>query len=190
MNAERLPKLRHVKFTQSKGQLYAYFNLGISKGRRRYAPLPRYGSEEFFDAYAGLLAAREEPSRLTFKPDELAAHADRARTLANGTAEQESARVVYFVQCATGEIKIGVAFNLYSRLKSLQAAHPRPVKLLAETRGGIPVERAYHERFAAHRVQGEWFEPQPDILAEIERLNAENKSGQFKPNRKPALKPA
>lgn len=31
-------------------------------------------------------------------------------------------------------------------------------------------ERAYHAMFKAHRLHGEWFEPHPDILAEIARL--------------------
>lgn len=33
-------------------------------------------------------------------------------------------------------------------------------------------ERAYHERFMKHHLRGDWFSPHPDILAEIERLNA------------------
>lgn len=81
-----------------------------------------------------------------------------------------SAARVYFVQSMTGEIKIGMATNIKSRLKSLQTANPSKLVLLAHVHGGPPQERAYHRQFAAHRLHGEWFSPHPDILAEIARL--------------------
>ena len=80
---------------------------------------------------------------------------------------------VYFIRSAPGEIKIGKAIDVQKRLNGLQTSHPHRLQLLATTVGGKPAERAYHARFAEHRLHGEWFSPHPDILAEIERLNAQ-----------------
>jgi len=81
--------------------------------------------------------------------------------------------VVYFIQAETGQIKIGIARDLGVRLKTLRTMCPVGLAVLAATNGGQPAESGYHDCFAAHRLHGEWFEPHPDILAEITRLNAE-----------------
>ncbi len=47
---------------------------------------------------------------------------------------------------------------------------PIPLRILAKTEGSRTQERAYHARFAAIRLHGEWFERTPEIEAEIERL--------------------
>ena len=60
--------------------------------------------------------------------------------------------------------------NVGARKDSLQCANPRPLKLLAVVPDGSQ-EAEYHRRFAEHRIQGEWFEPHEDILAEIKTLN-------------------
>ena len=93
---------------------------------------------------------------------------------AMNATEERAARpaFVYFIQTATGQIKIGKACDVKARLKGLQTSHPVRLELLATTEGGKEQERRYHKRFADHRLHGEWFEPHPDILAEIERLNA------------------
>ena len=56
----RKPKLQHVKYVQSKGKLYAYFNTGKSKdGRPVYARLPSPASASFFQSYAAMKGARD-----------------------------------------------------------------------------------------------------------------------------------
>ncbi|QDP55547.1 MAG: hypothetical protein Unbinned273contig1001_38 [Prokaryotic dsDNA virus sp.] len=75
----------------------------------------------------------------------------------------------YFVASECGAIKIGRARNVGGRISDLQCANPRPLKLLAVVPDGSQ-EAEYHRRFAEHRIQGEWFEPHPDILAEIDHL--------------------
>lgn len=75
----------------------------------------------------------------------------------------------YFIASECGAIKIGRARNVGGRKDSLQCANPRPLKLLAVVPDGS-WEAEYHRRFAEHRIQGEWFDPHPDILAEIARL--------------------
>ena len=172
MIEQQLPRLKYVKFTKSKGHTYAYFDLGSEEGKRRYAPLPRYGTSDFYDAYAKLLDARGGADLLTFSEDGLAESAQAAKALAQKSYKQESERHVYFVKAHTGEVKIGVAFNIEKRLNSLQAAHPHPVVLLASTVGGKPVEAHYHRRFREHWIRGEWFRPHPEIMAEIRLLRS------------------
>ena len=78
---------------------------------------------------------------------------------------------VYFVQANCGSIKIGRATNVPFRLAELQCANPHELIVVAvAVDGGREAE--YHTRFAEHRIRGEWFAPHPEILAEIDRLNA------------------
>lgn len=83
----------------------------------------------------------------------------------------EACAAVYFIQAPNGPIKIGRAVNVANRLRALQTSHPSGLRLLAVALGGYRFERAYHRQFAEHRLHGEWFEPHPEILAEIDRLS-------------------
>ncbi len=75
---------------------------------------------------------------------------------------------VYFVQDeVTGLIKIGTTNHLRHRIQQLKSEGGRPVKLLGYIWGRFAKEREMHARFAAFRVQGEWFEPQPELLTFI-----------------------
>lgn len=101
--------------------------------------------------------------------DQLDAAASEERYAAQAAAPQQ----VYFIQCGEGgAIKIGIAVDPAARLRSLQTAHHERLSILVTTKGGQPAEQAYHKRFAAHRLHGEWFSPHPDILAEVARLRA------------------
>jgi hypothetical protein len=84
------------------------------------------------------------------------------------TSQEQS---VYFIASQSGPIKIGIAADPNSRLSTLQTGHHERLGLLASCPGGQSQERAYHKQFAAHRLNGEWFERCPEIEAEIERLN-------------------
>jgi hypothetical protein len=86
---------------------------------------------------------------------------------------KRSGELVYFVQAETGQIKIGLARDVEKRVAQLRTGSPVQITLLAVTDGGQPREFTYHQRFAEHRLHGEWFRPNPDILAEIERLRGE-----------------
>lgn len=83
----------------------------------------------------------------------------------------ERPKLVYFIGSESGPIKIGMAVDPPSRLASLQTSHHEKLSILATCKGGQDRERAYHRRFAAHRLHGEWFERTPELLAEIERLS-------------------
>jgi hypothetical protein len=80
------------------------------------------------------------------------------------------AEVVYFLRCGKdGPIKIGwtAARNLLGRISNLQVAHHELLSLIGFTEGGQTTEREWHERFSAIKIRGEWFEPAPELLAEI-----------------------
>lgn len=80
------------------------------------------------------------------------------------------ARFVYFIGAEHGAVKIGSTTDPNARLVSLQCGGPIPLRVLATRAGGRAEELAYHRRFAAHRMHGEWFERTPEIEAEIASL--------------------
>jgi hypothetical protein len=64
---------------------------------------------------------------------------------------------VYFFR-AGERVKIGFSSNLPSRVKALQTGSPERGFVCRLVAGGRKVERRFHARFAAYRLQGEWFE--------------------------------
>lgn len=83
--------------------------------------------------------------------------------------------MIYFIQEGEdGPVKIGYSKeNCERRLSSLQTGNPRQLTLAAVRTGahGMPAkERELHDRFAAHRIRGEWFEPCDEIMEIIERV--------------------
>jgi hypothetical protein len=65
---------------------------------------------------------------------------------------------VYLVRLGpAGQVKIGFASNITSRLVVMQVAAPEKLVLLRILDGGKELEAALHSRFASHRVRGEWF---------------------------------
>lgn len=80
----------------------------------------------------------------------------------------------YFWGVPSRRIKIGSTSNPRLRERTLRYQYNLPcISFLAVMTGGSAVEAAYHARFAEHRIEGEWFHPAPEILAEIARLNSE-----------------
>lgn len=79
---------------------------------------------------------------------------------------------IYFIRSAAGPVKIGRARRIEFRLRELRLSSPVALDIAATVEGPPDLERQYHHKFAAHRLHGEWFTPAPEILAEIERLNA------------------
>lgn len=85
-------------------------------------------------------------------------------------AARNGARV-YFAK-AGDRIKIGWSRKVGVRIAQLQTGNPAPVQLLATVPGARALERQLHTRFAEHRVSGEWFRDDPDLVTYIARLNA------------------
>ena len=79
---------------------------------------------------------------------------------------------VYFIQAATGHIKIGVSTNVMMRMASLQSAHPEPLQLLATMPGTHEHERVLHRAFDMDRDSGEWFSPSKNLLELVHTLRA------------------
>ncbi|WP_301121065.1 GIY-YIG nuclease family protein [Mycolicibacterium fortuitum] len=106
-------------------------------------------------------------------PGNVHCHEDRVycRTCVEaGTVTPASRRWVYFIADGAGHVKIGYAVNVAARLAELQCGNVLPLKVLAILKGGCEAERALHERFAEHRVRGEWFRLAPEILDYIASL--------------------
>ena len=83
--------------------------------------------------------------------------------------------MIYFISNATtGSIKIGYSKNPSKRLFTLQTASPDQLSLLGTIKGGLEHEAAYHEQFAQHRLQGEWFGKAilSDVMAIMEKETA------------------
>ena len=76
---------------------------------------------------------------------------------------------VYFIQSEkTHAIKIGFTSGpIEKRLASLQTAHPYKLRLMTTLSGAVAYEKSLHERFTQFRLEGEWFEPHPDLIAFI-----------------------
>lgn len=82
-------------------------------------------------------------------------------------------RRIYFVQAATGEVKIGVTTSakIRNKLRSIQTYCPSKIRLLlvVEERNIMP-EHEIHKKFANIRIRGEWFSPSPELLDWIKKF--------------------
>lgn len=74
--------------------------------------------------------------------------------------------IVYYVQIGD-MVKIGTSVNLKQRLQT----YPPNRRLLATEPGGYLLESERHAQFVKFRISGEWFEPAPELLAHIAKLN-------------------
>lgn len=84
-------------------------------------------------------------------------------------SRREAARYVYVVQGIDGgPIKIGRTRDVASRVSSLQTACPFELRVLhfIEHENAAFLESALHQRFAAARLHGEWFDPEEPAVAE------------------------
>ena len=79
--------------------------------------------------------------------------------------------MVYFARIGEdGPIKIGHSNRVDDRLKQLHSIYGRRMELLGTIPGGQAEERAMHERFAEHRIEGtEQFRPGRDLMGFLGR---------------------
>ena len=77
--------------------------------------------------------------------------------------------MIYFIESGwLGPIKIGYTNGpVEARLRGLSTAHHQALTVLLQLPGDLRTERELHERYARHRLRGEWFKPAPDLLAFI-----------------------
>jgi hypothetical protein len=75
---------------------------------------------------------------------------------------------VYFIQeGADGPIKIGYSADPQQRIRQLQTGARAQLHMLRTIEGSMGVERRLHRQFAHLRLRGEWFKPEPELLAYI-----------------------
>lgn len=81
---------------------------------------------------------------------------------------------VYFIraQDGTGPIKIGCSRVPAGRLKDLMNWSPVPLALLHKMPGDAKLESALHNHFDRAHSHGEWFHPDPELLALITKLKS------------------
>lgn len=82
--------------------------------------------------------------------------------------------MIYFVQAASGPIKIGYTKDWERRRIALQSGNPDKLTTLLVIPGEWSDEQALHRAFAAHRVRSEWFAACPEVLAYIESRRADH----------------
>lgn len=81
--------------------------------------------------------------------------------------------MIYFVQAASGPVKIGFTNDWQKRRAALQSGSPERHVLLLLMPGEPADEKALHRVFVEHRVRGEWFAPVPALLAYIDSRSGE-----------------
>jgi hypothetical protein len=163
-----LPGFREAGFSQEDRpakllELGLRYAVAIIRNERRAMHLRWQDAEEF-------IRKTEQGAEQRIELREIRRQMEEAE---RRTAQEQH---VYFIGSASGPIKIGIAARPQERLSTLQTGHHEKLELLATCEGGQKQERAYHARFADHRLQGEWFERCPAIEAEIARLSAPNQS--------------
>lgn len=71
--------------------------------------------------------------------------------------------MIYFVSAGSQFIKIGTSFNLNERVKGLQTANPKRLKIKAVLEGGFKTESELHNMFAKAKTRGEWFKSTEEL---------------------------
>jgi hypothetical protein len=86
--------------------------------------------------------------------------------------QRRRASVVYVMwRMSDGLVKIGYSTDVGKRLQALRTQHGS-LDVLFTFPGGREVERQHHERFAVHRVKGEWFRPEGELQKWIDDVTA------------------
>jgi len=71
--------------------------------------------------------------------------------------------MIYFIQSCNRYVKIGTSFSLEERVKGLQTASPKKLKVKAVLDGGFQTESELHKLFERAHVRGEWFKTTEEV---------------------------
>lgn len=106
----------------------------------------------------------------------------KAKSLLGRRARGPSCSWVYFIQSdgPDGPIKIGVSMSVKGRMRDLQVANPKPLRLIGKMPGSSRDERKIHRQFKHLHIRGEWFRPGNDLLIFVHQ----NKGLRRRPNAK------
>ncbi len=77
---------------------------------------------------------------------------------------------VYFARSTLPRVKIGCSHDPAKRAKQLSGDRYGRVSIISATAGKIDLERMLHLKFRAIRMDGEWFQPTPELLAFADRI--------------------
>ncbi len=138
--------------TRTKGRQQQFYHYLVANGHRISLPEPT--APDFEEKYVAALGTAGVTARAATLPK---SHFSKSR----------APNLIYAVQAASGPIKIGIAIDMKKRLQGLQVGHHEQLTLIALSRGGREAEMAFHKKFAEHRIRGEWFRPEPSLLAAI-----------------------
>ena len=70
----------------------------------------------------------------------------------------------------TNQVKIGYSTNVERRLKQLSTGNPNILTVIALLGGDKRLEKELHFKFRHYRINREWFNFQPIMVTEFERL--------------------
>ena len=88
--------------------------------------------------------------------------------------------MVYFIKnIVTGKIKIGYSETPKKRLRELQTGNDNKLVLIKSIKGNRDKESTLHEMFSHLRTNGEWFEPDDELLEFIKGTNTKTLEGKF-----------
>jgi hypothetical protein len=93
--------------------------------------------------------------------------------------------LLYFIQTASGPIKIGITDNLARRLDQVTRVAFEDVKLLAVFRGSRDLEKRLHNSLARHRLKNDWFSPHEHVMRALSDLQDQSDRRLRKPKWKP-----
>lgn len=108
-----------------------------------------------------------EARRLTERIRQAAREVNVASALARRAdrSEKRKPSFLYLMQMGeNGPVKIGVAVDVEARRRTLSTAAPWPIRVLYALPNMAHREREMHDRLRHHRLNGEWFEPIPEIF--------------------------
>lgn len=84
---------------------------------------------------------------------------------------------IYFLQSETNDrIKIGYTVDIHNRIQGLQTEKKDKLVLLLMVPGNFGYETFLHKMFKQHNIEGEWFNPDPEILEYMDNLKELDKA--------------
>lgn len=111
--------------------------------------------------------SEQDAHRITERIRQAAREVNMASALARraGRLEKRKPSFLYLMQIGeNGPVKIGVAVDVEARRKTLSTASPWPIRVVYALPNMAHREREMHQRLRHHRLNGEWFEPLPEIF--------------------------
>lgn len=85
---------------------------------------------------------------------------------------------IYCIQSGDGgPIKIGKADDVEARLAGLQVGNPARLRLMAAVRAPAQLEKQLHAYLDEHRIGGEWFRPEGEVLEIVRLAHCQNIAG-------------